>query len=234
MCGRFQLGVPSDWLEDLGLSSADAPDLEARYNIAPSQQIVAVREKGGRRSASLLRWGLVPSWASDPKIGNRLINARAETLLTKPPFREAFARRRCLVPAHAFYEWQKVGGARQPWRIARRDGRPFGFAGLWERWLGPEGPLETCTIVTTEANGVVAPIHARMPAVIVPEQYALWLDPEAPHEALVPLLRPLPDAAVVAHPVSSRVNRPDVDDPECARAVPEAELPRRPVQTSLF
>ena len=234
MCGRFQLGVPADWLADLGLSEADAPDLAARYNIAPSQDIVAVRQKGGRRRAALLRWGLVPPWAADPKIGNRLINARAETLVTKPAFREAFAHRRCLVPAHAFYEWQRVDGARQPWRIARRDGHPFGFAGLWERWQGPQGPLESCTIVTTEANAVVAPIHSRMPAVLPAEQYARWLDPTTPPDELLTMLRPLPEVLVLAHPVSSRVNRPDVDAPECARPVPEAKRPRRPVQTSLF
>jgi putative SOS response-associated peptidase YedK len=234
MCGRFQLGVPSDWLEDLGLTAEDAPDLSARYNIAPSQDVVAVRQKSGRRRASLYRWGLVPPWATDPKVGNRMINARAETLLTKPAFRDAFARRRCLIPAHAFYEWQRRGGKRQPWRIARKDARVFGFAGLWERWRGPEGTLETCTIVTTEANAVVAPIHGRMPAVVAPEQYALWLDPDAPPEQLLPLLRPFPAEAVVAHPVSTRVNRADVDDPECARPVAEADLPRVAVQTTLF
>ena len=222
--------MPADWLEDLGLTGDDVPDMAARYNVAPSQDVVAVRQQGGRRRATLLRWGLVPPWATDAKIGNRLINARAETVLTQPAFREAFARRRCLVPAQAFYEWQKRGRVKQPWRIARKDGHALGFAGLWERWQG----LETCTIVTTEANALVAPIHSRMPAVIDPAQYALWLDPAAPLDAVFPLLGPFPEAAMVAHPVSPRVNRADVDDAECARPMAEEELPRPPVQTTLF
>jgi putative SOS response-associated peptidase YedK len=232
VCGRFQLGVPEDWLEDMGLT--EAPDLPARYNIAPSQDVAIVRQEGTGRRASLARWGLVPPWAKDPKVGNRLINARSETLTRKPAFREAFAQRRCLVPAQAFYEWQRQGKEKQPWRVARKDGRPFGFAGLWERWRGPAGPLTSCTIVTTAANGLVAPIHSRMPAVLAPEQYALWLDPEAPAETLLSLLQPFSEELLLAHPVSSRVNRPDVDDEACALPVSEHGTKHRPVQTTLW
>ncbi len=232
MCGRFQLGVPDDWVEDLGLT--EAPAQPARYNIAPSQEIIVVRQQGGERRASLARWGLVPPWAPDPKIGNRLLNARCESLTTRPAFRDALVHRRCLIPAHGFYEWQGEGKAKRPWRVGRRDGRAFGFAGLWARWHGPQGPLESCTIVTAPANALVAPIHGRMPAIVSPGQYAQWLDPGASVQELLPLLRPYPEGELVAHPVSSRVNSPAVDDEACALPFEGEAQPAGPVQTSLW
>lgn len=223
MCGRFTLKTPADRLaEAFGGASADYPD--ARYNIAPSQAVTVVRAgpDGSTREAVMVRWGLIHSWAKDPTIGNRMINARAESLADKPSFRAAFRRRRCLVPADGFYEWQKLNGAKQPFCIARADGAPFAFAGLWERWDGAgEGaatapPVESCTIVTTDANERVAPIHDRMPVILDPADYSLWLDPKvADRPILEALLRPCPSDDLAVWPVSTHVNSPAHDDPDC-------------------
>ena len=198
------------------------PDEHApRYNIAPSQGILAVRAApdggDGAREAAVLRWGLVPSWAKDPDIGNRVINARAETVAEKPSFRAAFRRRRCLVPATGFYEWRAASGPKQPYTIGMADGGPFAMAGLWEHWTGPDGAaVETCAILTTEANELLRPIHARMPVIVAPSDFDLWLDPAlAMPELLAPLLRPFDAAAMAAHPVSRHVNNVRNDDPGC-------------------
>lgn len=167
MCGRFTLRVPAAELVEI-FRLLRRPDVQPRYNIAPTQPVAVVRRIDRGRELSMLRWGLVPSWAKDPKIGARMINARAETVATKPAFRTALRRRRCLVPADGFYEWAKsAGGTKQPHYITRRDGRPFAFAGLWESWDGPDGSsIESCTIVTTEANDLVGRIHDRMPVIL--------------------------------------------------------------------
>lgn len=231
MCGRFQLKPDEDWMEEFGVS--EPPDLTPRYNIAPTQDIVAVRrEASGVRRAGLLRWGLVPSFAEDPAVGNRLINARAETVARKPAFREPFQKRRCLVPADGFYEWRRVGRARDPYLLKMRDGHTFAFAGVWDRWGSDAGRIESCSILTTAANELVAKVHGRMPVVLGRAAYALWLDPDAREEDLHQLLRPFPAAEMVAYPVSARVNSTAVDDPECER--PVAEAPPAPVQTTLF
>jgi putative SOS response-associated peptidase YedK len=165
----------------------------------------------------LLRWGLIPSWAKDPSIGARMINARAETLAEKPAFRSAFRKRRCLVAADGFYEWQKRGvGPKQPYRIARRDGGPFAFAGLWERWRDPaEGrDVESCTIVTTGANELLSPIHHRMPVILAPASYGLWLDPGAELDRVQELLAGDPGVDLLASAISTRVNKVANDDPE--------------------
>ena len=161
-----------------------------------------------------LHWGLVPSWADDPKIGNRMINARAETAADKPSFRTAMRRRRCLIVADGFYEWQTIGKRRQPMYIHMRDGRPFAFAGLWESWEGADhSALESCTILTTSANDLVRPIHDRMPVIIAPADYARWLDPAVQQaEPILPLLRPYPAEEMEAYAVSTRVNSPARDD----------------------
>ena len=223
MCGRYTLRTPADRLaEAFGGVPADYP--EVRYNIAPSQSVAAVRagSDGNARQVVALRWGLIPSWAKDPAIGHRMINARAESLADKPSFRAAFRRRRCLVPADGFYEWQKRNGTKQPFYIARADGAPFAFAGLWERWDGGgEGlaeapPLESCTIVTTDANERVAPVHDRMPVILAPSDYALWLDPRVDDlPILEALLRPCPADDLFVWPVSTHVNSPAHDDPVC-------------------
>jgi putative SOS response-associated peptidase YedK len=165
----------------------------------------------------LLRWGLIPSWAKDPSIGARMINARAETLAEKPAFRSAFRKRRCLVAADGFYEWQQRGtGPKQPYRIAARNSGPFAFAGLWERWRNPaEGhDVESCTIVTTGANALLSPIHNRMPVILAPESYDLWLDPEAALDRVQDLLAGGPGVDLMASAISTRVNKVANDDPE--------------------
>jgi putative SOS response-associated peptidase YedK len=164
----------------------------------------------------VVRWGLIPSWADDASIGNRLINARAETAAEKPSFRSAFKHRRCLIPTSGFYEWQKVGTKKQPHYIRRPDEVPFAFAGLWERWEKGGEPIESCTILTTEANGMMRPIHDRMPVILGPEAWGQWLDPEGKESLpLKPLLRPYPDDWLTAYPVSTRVNNPKYDAPAC-------------------
>jgi putative SOS response-associated peptidase YedK len=208
MCGRFLLHAPVDTLQR-AFGFAERPNLRPRYNVAPTQTVPVVRRShrdGGGRELALARWGLIPSWAKDASIGNKLINARAETVAEKPAFRGAFRERRALVPADGFYEWRKRegGGPKQPLLIRRRDGEPFAFAGLWEHWRGPEGEVETCTILTTEANAALAPIHDRMPVILDPASYDRWLDPAQPRAE--ELLQPCPDEWLEAFPVSTRVN----------------------------
>ena len=231
MCGRFQLKSDQDWMEAYGV--AEPPDLTPRYNIAPAQDIVAVRrDTAGIRRASLLHWGLVPSFAEDPAVGNPMINARSETVARKAAFRESFQKRRCLVPADGFYEWRRVGRVRDPYLLKMRDGRPFAFASVWDRWARAGPPIESCAILTTAANDLVARVHDRMPVILDRAAYDLWLDPDAREEDLHRVLRPFPAEEMVAVPVSPRVNSAAVDDPECER--PVAEPPPAPVQTTLF
>ena len=214
MCGRFNQTASGDEVaEAFGLD--DAPELAPRYNIAPTQPVavVGVQPKTGRRGLASLRWGLVPRDALGGERG--LINARAETAWEKPSFREAFARRRCLVLATGFYEWQRLGKKKQPWLMRLTSGRPFAFAGLWEPpAAGLASP--TCTILTTEPNELARPIHDRMPVILDPADYALWLDPAVTAPAEVrPLLRPFPAGVMTAFPVTAAVNRPAFDDPAC-------------------
>lgn len=217
MCGRFTLTISPEQLQDqFGLSERPSADLAPRYNIAPTQA-VAVVANSAERKLEIFQWGLIPSWAKDPKIGSKLINARAETLAEKPSFRTALKRRRCLVVADGFYEWKKEGARKIPMYIQMDDGRPFGFAGLWEVWQPPDGSLlKTCTIITTEPNALTETIHNRMPAILPPEAYDAWLRPgELPAEEVLPLLRPYDARRMKATPVSTRVNSPSVDSPEC-------------------
>ena len=213
MCGRFTQTFAWDQADRLLGLSGPPLNLRPRYNVAPGQDVAVVRaDRGGRRRFSMLRWGLIPAWARDPRIGHRLINARAETARSKPSFRAAFASRRCLVPADGFYEWKREGAAKRPWLIRMKDGGPFAFAGLWERWSAPGGraeALETFAILTTAANEAVAPIHHRMPVILAPEAFGSWLA-----GAEVPL-GPYPPEAMTAWPVSAFVNRSANDDPRC-------------------
>jgi len=223
MCGRFTLFEADKILsKEFGVSGA--PPLSPRYNIAPSQPVTAVRatSTGSGREFALLRWGLIPSWSKDPAIGNRLINARAETVQEKPSFRNAFRRHRCLIPTNGFYEWQRQERGKQPYFVRMRDERLFAFAGLWDRWESPDKRvIETCTILTTAANTVLAPIHDRMPVIVPPEEYARWLD-TAPQNtgSLATLLVPFPPEEMLAFPVSSRVNAPSNDDEGCIASLP--------------
>jgi putative SOS response-associated peptidase YedK len=209
MCGRFaQRSEPKRLAKEFGV--AEVPSVEARYNIAPTQDILGVTESEGVREMKFFKWGLVPSWAKDASMGSRLINARSETVGEKPAFREAFKLRRMLIPADGFYEWQRTEGGKQPFFFQMRDERPFGFAGLWERWKGAGGQLiESCTILTTEANEVLRPVHDRMPVILHPDDYELWLDEDVrKREFLEDLLRPYPASEMVSHPVSTAINSP--------------------------
>jgi putative SOS response-associated peptidase YedK len=223
MCGRFTL-FEADKVLSREFGVSNIPPLSPRYNIAPFQPVAAVRAgpAGTGRELALLRWGLIPSWSKDPSIGNRLINARAETAREKPSFRNAFRRHRCLIPASGFYEWKRQERGKQPYFVRMRDGRPFAFAGLWDRWESPdEGVIETCAILTTAPNTVLAPIHDRMPVILPPAEYARWLDPALLNtESLAPLLVPFPPEGMLAFPVSSRVNAPTVDDEKCIGPLP--------------
>lgn len=202
----------------------ELPGFAPRFNIAPTQAVAAIRAnplKGGvDRQFAWLRWGLIPSWAKDPSIGARMINARAESVAEKPSFRSALRRRRCLLVADGFYEWQRKGRQKQPYFIHFRDDRPFAFAGLWETWEGPDHSLiESCTLLTTEPNGLMKPIHDRMPVILTPQHYAPWLDPAVQTAAdLLPFLRPYPGDDLEAYPVGSYVNSPAHDDPRCTKS----------------
>lgn len=220
MCGRFTLRVSPKVIAEQ-FAVFEVPPFTARFNIAPTQAVPVIRlapeQAEPRRELAWLRWGLVPSWAQDASIGSRLINARAETAASKPAFRAAMRRRRCLVAADGFYEWRAGGPKKQPYFIHFRDDRPFAFAGLWEAWEGPQhAALETCTLLTTEANALLRPIHDRMPVILPPVAYESWLDPEveAP-QALLPLLAPHPNDPLEAYAVSGFVNSPAHDSPQC-------------------
>ncbi len=220
MCGRYTLSKPEEAIEAIGAEAL--ADLEARYNIAPTQEVPVVRTRRDTlgRVASNLRWGLVPWWAEDLSIGNRMINARAETLAVKPAFRDALTRRRCGVLADGFVEWHRTPTGKQPFHIQRADRRPFVMAGLWERWKkGPDGPVDSFTIVTTAANDAVGALHDRMPMIVADDALAQWLDPriEDP-EALAPLLAP-PDLPLALTPISRLINKPSNDDPACIEPV---------------
>ena len=219
MCGRFTLRTPTPVLmEQFRLETM--PELTPRYNIAPTQTISAVRAAGDKiesgREFAQFRWGLVPSWAKELSIGAKMINARAEGVAEKPSFRAAFKRRRCLVMADGYYEWQASGGKKQPYYIRLADESPFGLAGLWETWKSPEGKLiETCSLMTTAANAFTEPIHNRMPVILAPADYDLWLDPQMiDREKLEPLLAPS-DMKLRANPVSTLVNKATNDVPAC-------------------
>jgi len=223
MCGRFTLFEPDKILSrEFGVSGF--PTLSPRYNIAPSQPVATVRAApaGSGREVALLRWGLIPSWSKDPAIGNRLINARAETVREKPSFRNAFRRHRCLIPASGFYEWQRQERGKQPYFVRMRNERLFAFAGLWDRWESPdEGAIETCTILTISANAVLAPIHDRMPVIVPTMEYDRWLDTSLKNpDSLAPLLVPFPPEEMLAFPVSPRVNTPSTDDEGCIAPLP--------------
>jgi putative SOS response-associated peptidase YedK len=215
MCGRFNLHANPRAVASLfGLPTV--PELAPRYNVAPSQPVAVVGLKpgGSARGLALMRWGLVPRWAKSDE-GPRPINARCESLMDRPTFRDNFRQRRCLIPASGFYEWAKKGGRKQPYHVRRPDGLPLAFAGLWDRWEGPGGPLLTCAIITTAANELVKPLHDRMPAIIRPEDFARWLDPSAHPDERLPLLRPCPADVLEAVPVGAAVNNPRNDGPEC-------------------
>ena len=217
MCGRFTLTTSIQQLAEAFTEFKPPKSISPRYNIAPSQP-VAVVPNTGQNQIDFFIWGLVPSWAKDPKIGNRLINARAETLAEKPSFRTAYRRRRCLVLADGFFEWRKQSDkTKVPMYIQMASQTPFAFAGLWEEWHSEHGDqLLSCTIITTEPNELLASIHNRMPVILPPQAYNQWLDPaEQTASRLQPLLQPFPADQMVAYPVSTFVNNPRNESEQC-------------------
>jgi putative SOS response-associated peptidase YedK len=218
MCGRYTLNKPAQALaQTFGIQ--EVPDLKPQYNIAPTQMVATIlhNPESNRRELRQLRWGLIPSWSKDPGIGVKMINARAETVADKPSFRSAFKRRRCLVVADGFYEWQRQENKKQPFYFRLQHEQPFGFAGLWEQWHSPEGEdIATCTILTTNANELMLSVHDRMPVILHPEDYDLWLNPQfsAP-DTLQQLLQPYSPEAMTVYPVSTIVNSPKNNIPEC-------------------
>ncbi len=222
MCGRYTLATPTEALAGLFHLQTALPSLRPRYNIAPTQPVAVVRRSTeGEREMVIIYWGLIPSWAKEPDIGNRLINARSETVSEKPSFRSAFKRRRCLVPTDGFYEWQRLNKRKQPHYVCMSDGEPFAFAGLWESWEGEdETVIESCTILTTEANAFVRPIHNRMPVIVEPGDYDLWLEAEPDRTgALARLMRPYSGDRLTAFPISTWVNNPKNDDARCVEPI---------------
>ncbi len=221
MCGRFSLRARNAEILAEYFGIVDVPLFKPRYNIAPSQPVPAVRlkpgEKQSQREMVLMRWGLIPSWAKDAAIGNRMINARAESLAEKPAFRAALRRRRCLLVADGFYEWQETGRSKQPYFIHFRDDRPFAFAGLWESWEGPDHTaIDSCTIITTAAGKLLRPIHERMPVILAPEAYEAWLDTAVEDlDAITSLLTPFSSKEMEAYPVNTLVNKAAHDEPGC-------------------
>jgi putative SOS response-associated peptidase YedK len=207
MCGRFTLRS-RDRIKLKGLSASDLP-FEARYNIAPGQTILAIADFGHGPELTSLLWGLIPSWSND---GKGFINARCETLEAKPSFSESFPQRRCLIPADGFFEWRRLGRSKQPFYLQLKDESPFAFAGVWDRWRKGEQLVTSCAVITTAANELVGPLHNRMPAILLPESYELWLSPKTDSISLKKLLMPFPARQMKSHPVSSAVNYPENDN----------------------
>lgn len=213
MCGRYTLTASIQKVaETFGVPAT--LETEPRYNVAPAQPVMTIM-RNDEAHLAMLQWGLIPSWAKDAAIGSKMINARAETLAEKPSFKRLLRSRRCLIPADGFYEWKKQYGGKTPMYITMKDGQPFAFAGLWDSWRDPNGEtIRTCTIITTQPNDVVASIHDRMPAILLPTARDAWLDPSIQDDAaLLPLLAPYPAAQMTAREVSRLVNNPRVEGP---------------------
>ena len=257
MCGRFTLTSPVEELAGM-FNVLVKTGLTPRYNIAPTQPVVCVRQPSSvasdeaspntasSRELVEMRWGLIPHWAKDPAIGTRMINARSESVAEKPAYKDAFRKRRCLVLADGFYEWRRLKGGKQPYFIYLEDRRPFAFAGLWARWkpragqleeisggraqalpLSADGRVESCTFLTTGPNELMEPIHDRMPVILPPECWDAWLDPEnRDGRGLADLLRPYAAEKMCAHPVSTHVNKPANDDPQCIEPLPRPQIVR--------
>ena len=232
MCGRYKLSRRKQVVEEyFDTAVSDEPDWSPRFNIAPTQPIPVIRQhpKEPVRELSLMRWGLISSWAGDSSAAARMINARAETASTKPAFRDALKSRRCLIPADGFYEWMRAGKGKQPYCFEVNDGELFAFAGLWDRWKDASGKaIETCSILTTTPNAVTSPVHDRMPVILDPDSYDLWLDPGMKNVAAASgLLKPYDARLMRRYPVSTRINHVANDGEECSRPVEFAEIQNR-------
>jgi len=231
MCGRYRLSRRKQIVEEYFDSVSEEPDWTPRYNVAPTQSVPIIRQnpKEPRRELSLARWGLVPSWAKDSSAAARMINARSETAAAKPAFRDALKFRRCMIPADGFYEWQRMGKAKQPFCIEVNNGELFAFAGIWDRWKDAGGNwVETCSILTTAPNAATAPIHDRMPVILDPDGYDLWLDPGIRDvSAASELLKPYDARLMHWYPVSTRINHVANDDEACSAPVELAQVQRQ-------
>ncbi len=227
MCGRYVITSSPEAIRQL-FGYAEQPNFPPRYNVAPTQPVPIVRLVEGKRQFALVRWGLIPSWVKDPRAFSLLINARGESVNDKPAFRNAMKRRRCLFPADGFYEWQRAGERKRPFFVGPKSGGPIAFAGLWETWIGPNGEeQETAAIVTTAANRTCAPIHDRMPVILAPAAFDLWLDcAKVDAKIAAALIAPAPNNLLEAHEISSAVNRVANDSPMLL--VPASELPPEP------
>jgi putative SOS response-associated peptidase YedK len=234
MCGRYRLSRPKQILAEHFEANPFDDVWEPRYNIAPSQPVPVIRQhpKQPQRVLSLMRWGLIPSWAKDMSGSASMINARSETAATKPAFRDPMRFRRCLVPADAFYEWRRTAEAKQPFCFEVKEGELFAFAGLWDGWKGPNGQwIKSCSILTTTPNAITSQVHDRMPVILGKDDYDLWLDPGMTNvEVLFDLLRPLDASLVRAFPISTRINHVQNDDEDCSSPV----TLERPSQERLF
>jgi putative SOS response-associated peptidase YedK len=233
MCGRYRLSRRKQIIEEHFDALSGEEDWSPRYNVAPTQPIPVIRQhpKEPVRELSLMRWGLIPSWAKDSSAAALMINARSETASTKSAFRDALKSRRCLIPADGFYEWKRNGKTRQPYCFEVNEGKLFAFAGIWDRWKDPSGQwVKSCSILTTTPNAVISPVHDRMPVILDPDSYDLWLDPGMTNAAATSeLLKPCDGRLMRCFPVSARVNCVANDDEECCAPVELAE-----VQTRLF
>jgi putative SOS response-associated peptidase YedK len=231
MCGRYTIIASPEALRAL-FGYEEQPNFPPRYNVAPTQPIAIVRLVDGKRHFALVRWGLLPSWVKDPKTFTLLINARGESAAEKPAFRAAMKRRRCLIPADGFYEWQAAGERKRPFYVHAKSGAPLAFAGLWETWTGPNGEeLETAAIVTTTANRTLKPIHDRMPVIVPPEAFDLWLDGAAVDATTAAaLIASAPDNLLEAYEISTAVNRTANDDPNLLEPVVPGQLQVAPVK----
>ena len=231
MCGRYRLSRRKQVVEEHFASVSEEEDWGPRYNIAPTQPIPVIRQnpKEPFRELSLVRWGLIPSWAKDSSVAAKMINARSETAATKPAFRDALKSRRCLIPADGFYEWMRTAKAKQPYCFEVNEGELFAFAGLWDRWKDPSGNwVKTCSILTTTPNAVTSAVHDRMPVILDPNDYNLWLDPGMTNARVVSeLLKPYDAKSMRSYPVSTRINSVVNDDAECSAPVELGEIQNR-------
>jgi putative SOS response-associated peptidase YedK len=223
MCGRYAITTAPEAIRQL-FGYLEQPNFPPRYNVAPTQPVPIVRMVEGRRQIALVRWGLIPAWVKDPRTFSLVINARGESVLEKPAFRNAMKRRRCLFPADGFFEWRRDGERKQPYFVRLKSGGPLAFAGLWESWMGPNGEeQETAAIVTTTASRSIAHIHDRMPVIVPPEAFDFWLDPNVDAEMATSVIQPAKDALIEAYEVSSAVNRTANDMPMLVEPLTEPE-----------
>ena len=234
MCGRYTLTSAPEAIRAL-FRYEDQPNFPPRYNVAPTQPIAIVRLVEGKRQFALVRWGLLPSWVKDPKTFSLLINARGESVIEKPAFRAAMKRRRCLIPADGFYEWQKAGERKRPFFVRAKAGGPLAFAGLWETWTGPNGEeIDTAAIVTTRANRMLGPIHERMPVIVPPEAFDLWLDTaKVDATTAAALIAPAPENLLEAYEISTAVNRVANDDARLIEPVVAGQLAPAPAKPAV-